>query len=153
MTAGARSEAEFSTDRGQRVLPAWRLEADDVDGPIWVLDPDLAVQAWEPEEPPLSPPPFEGRPHRSISAVLGPDGRTLAFHFTGAPPLVEEYPRAEVVESAQAVTVAPVARDIGPPGPRALVGSRREVVVELEEPLGTRVLVDLDGSPAEVIVP
>lgn len=72
--------------------------------------------------------------------------------LAGADPSFEEYPRAEVLESAQALTVVPVARDIGPPGPRHLVvvGHRREVEVQLAQPLGARVLVDLDGSAAEV---
>jgi len=59
---------------------------------------------------------------RLIGATLHPDGRTLTFHFIGADPSFEEYPRAEVVESAQALTVVPIARDIGPPGFRHLVG-------------------------------
>jgi len=59
---------------------------------------------------------------RLIGATLHPDGRNLTFHFIGADPSFEEYPRAEVVESAQALTVVPIARDIGPPGFRHLVG-------------------------------
>jgi len=33
------------------------------------------------------------------------------------------------------------------------LATRREVEVQLAQPLNTRVLVDLDGSAAEVIVP
>lgn len=148
ITAGHRCEAEFRTDRGRRVLHAWRLEADDANGPIWLLDPELAAQAWAPPHPA----PSDGGSHRSIGATLHPDGRTLTFRFVGADPSFEEYPRAEVVESAQAVAVVPMARDIGSPGLRFFVGHRREVEVQLAQPLNTRVLVDLDGSAAEVIV-
>jgi len=152
ITGAARSETEFLTDRGRRVLPAWRLTVSNANGPIWVLDPDVASQAWAPEEPPSLPPPFQGSPHRSISATVGPDDRTLTFYFTGADAAFEEYTGAELVESAQAIAVVPVVRDIGPSGPRRLVGHRREVAVGLNELLGRRVLVDLDGSPGQVTV-
>ena len=61
-----------------------------------------------------------------------------------------EYPSAEVIETSEAVTLLPVARDIGPPGWRALPSQVREVVAELARPLVGRVLVDLDGSPVVV---
>jgi hypothetical protein len=45
---------------------------------------------------------------------------------------------------------SPVAKDVGPPGPRILPGYTHEVVVKLGQPLGARVIVDLHGNPCEV---
>lgn len=154
ITGATRSEVGFWTDRGRRALAAWRLEADDVDGAIWVLDPDVASRAWAPREPPATPRPALQTPRGDpgARAVLDSDDQTLTFRFTGALPSYEQYPRAEVIESHQAVAIVPVAKDVGPPGPRRLPGYGHEVVVRLKQPLGARVLVDLHGNPGEVSV-
>jgi len=151
VTEAVRAYAEFLTDRGSRRLPAWRLHAEEAIGPIWVLAPD--VERWSRPDPPTRAAPFPGSPHRAVGADAEPDGMTLHFSFVGGPPLVTEYPSAEVIETREAVAVLPVTRDIGPPGPRALPGHRREVVAKLAEPLGGRVLVDLDSSPVIVSSP
>jgi hypothetical protein len=145
IVGATRSQAGFWTDRGLRRLPAWRLEADGATGPIWVLDPELAPTPWEP-----------GRPssisrHRNISAVLGADGQTLTFSFVGAVPEIVEYAGADTVESDRAVAVVPLATYVGPPASfHTAVGRWREVAVRLGNPLGARVLVDLDSTPGEV---
>lgn len=154
ITGAARSETEFWTDRGRRMLPAWRLQSDGLDSAIWVLDPEVASLAWVPREPPATPRPALQTPRGDpgARAVLGPDDHTLTFSFTGALPRYEHYPRAEVIESRQAVAIVPVAKDVGPPGPRILPGYGHKVVVHLGQPLGARVFVDLHGNPGEVNV-
>ncbi len=45
--SAVRADTEFVTDRGRRRLPAWRLDAADALGPIWVLDPDVDPAEYE----------------------------------------------------------------------------------------------------------
>jgi hypothetical protein len=151
LVGASRSTTEFSTDRGRRELPAWRLDTDATSGPIWVLDPDIASQAWAPENPTSTARP-PGTPREGLGDHARPeaDGRTLTFYFTGAPPDQEQYPRAEVIESPQAIALVPVAKDVGRPGIRILPGHGHKVVAHLQAPLGARVLVDLHGNPIEV---
>lgn len=145
-----RSQTSFATDRGPRLLPAWRLQSDDAHGYSWVLDPEIASTEWTPLQTTNPAPPFKDLPHRFISAIASPDERSLKVQFLGAAPTIEDYSRAEVVESSKAIAVVPIARHIGPHGPYRLAGHTRELRVELAMPLGARVLVDLDGTPAEV---
>jgi hypothetical protein len=148
VTDAVKLHAEFLTDRGRRSLPAWRLRAEDAIGPIWALAPE--VERWSRPDPPTRVAPLSGSPHRAGEGWIEADGVTLHFHFSGDPSSVTEYPSAEVIETSEAVTVLPVARDIGPPGWRALPGQGREVVAKLARPLVGRVLVDLDASPVVV---
>ena len=77
----------------------------------------------------------------------------IAATFSGYPLDVADYDRAEVVESSRAVAVVPVPRLRVRPGTAIrAIGCERHVDVRLEEPLGARVLVDVDASPAEVRV-
>jgi hypothetical protein len=148
ITSARESEAEFWTDRGRRRLPAWRLECEHANGPVWVLAPELAAQTWSPGPPAQRPP---GSSHLRFSAVASADERTLRLSFIGGPPAFADYPRAEVVESDRAVAIVPVEKDLLAPGtPRAAVGCLRVVDANLARPLGARVLVDLDASPCEV---
>ena len=150
ITQASPDTAEFSTDRGRREFPAWRLGGPEVDT-FWGLDPAIAAARWQPPEP-APPKPFDGLPHRAGSAVRDRDGWTLHFTFVGAPPEYVEYPSAEVIETRQAIVVLPLARYVGPPGPGWIpaVGYDRTVTVRLARPLGGRVLVDLDASPVTV---
>jgi hypothetical protein len=151
ITHAQADRAEFSTDRGRRELPAWRLTGPEVDGPFWILDQAIASQRWTPPAP-APEPPFDRRgPHRAGSALIEDSGLVLHFTFAGAPPEYAEYPSAEVIETDQAVVVLPVERDIGPPGPRFAVGYGRTVIANLARPLGDRVLIDLDASPVMVV--
>jgi hypothetical protein len=153
ITEAAPAQTEFVTDRGRRLLPAWRLTAIDALGPIWVLDPDLAPGEWQPAEPPAIPrptlqtPPFD--PGRYVEA--GPGDATLTLHFMGALPEYERYRAAEVIESAKAVAIVPKAEDIGPPGARILPGYGHQVTVKLASPIGPRVFVDLHGHARQVL--
>jgi hypothetical protein len=152
ITEATSGSAAFHTDRGRREFPAWRLGGPDVDGHFWVLDPAVAASRWKPPEP-APPRPFQGQPHRSGSAVIEPDGRTLRFTFVGGVPTLFDYPAAEVIETDQAVVVLPVERYVGPPGPGfvAALGCGRTVTVTLARPLGRRVVVDLDATPITVL--
>ncbi|MGC2206997.1 MAG: hypothetical protein WA724_03995 [Candidatus Dormiibacterota bacterium] len=133
-------------------LSAWQLEGDQTNGPIWVLDPELASSAWAPTLA-VSDPTAIHPPHgRTIEATtVGQDGDRLRVSFTGGSPRCVEYLSAEVLESERAVVVLPVAHDIGPPGFRTMQGYIRDVVAELGGPLGDRVLVDVDASPVAVL--
>jgi hypothetical protein len=147
--AGALQEIEFMTDRGPRRLPAWGLSAHDVVGAIWVLDPD--VSDWTPAtDAAPSRPQVQGPGHRGGMPVeVGQDDRSMLVHWLGGAPSRERYPTAEVVESSTAVAVVPVGEDIGPPGPRTAVGYVHRVRAVLREPLGVRVLIDLNGNPQQ----
>jgi hypothetical protein len=89
--------------------------------------------------------------HRSFRSQIEPDGHTLHFEFTGGPPEWVDYPSSEVIESDRAVAVIPVEHDHGPPGARRAIGHTREIVGHLQKKLGTRVLVNLDASPVQVV--
>jgi hypothetical protein len=151
LTHGERSEKIFSTDRGQRALPAWRFEGEELLGVLWVLDPEVAAMQWKPVEPPQQPAPTDGRLHRSFRSKIEPDGHTLHFEFTGGPSEWVDYPSSEVIESDHAVAVIPVEHDHGPPGARRAIGYGREVVVQLRSRFGNRVLVNLDARPVSVL--
>jgi hypothetical protein len=155
ITDAGRSETDFRTDRGRLRLPAWRLQADGVLGPIWVLDPETEPREWRLPEPPPTPRPDLQSPRVDLGArvELGPDEFTLTVHFMGALPQYEQYPRAEVIESAQAVAIVPIAKDVGSSDGRirVLPGHTHQVTVRLEQPLGDRVFVDLDGNAREVL--
>jgi hypothetical protein len=151
VTAARKREALFRTDRGPRTIPAWQLEADGLDGSVWVADPE-PNPIWEPQRPPRIPPPFPGSPHRLTGAVLAGDQRTLTVSFVGAPANRKSYCGGQIIESDTALAIVPFAAGIGRLARwQTAVGMQREVTVLLDRPLGRRVLVDLDSTPAEVL--
>ena len=151
ITAATRSEAIFPTDRGPRTIPAWELTAEGVNGSIWVADPERP-SLWEPDPASRPKRPFDGSPHRSISAVVEADQLILTVSFTGSPTNVMSYAGGTVIESDTAVAIVPAATYVGPAARfRTAAGQQREVTVHLDRPLGPRVLVDLDATPAEVL--
>lgn len=147
----ALEETEFRTDRGPRRLPAWRLSAQDALGPIWVLAPDVAdwkpASDGAPAQPQVPGPGYSG----GMPVEVGADDRSLVVHWLGGAPSCERYQHAEVVESRTAVAAVPVGEDIGPAGPRTAVGYVHRVPGVLSEPLGARVVVDLNGNPREAL--
>ncbi len=145
-----KAETSFSTDRGKRVLSAWRFEGTELLGVLWVIDPEIAANQWKPVEPPKQPAPTAGRAPRPVRARIESDGHTLHVEFTGGNPKWVDYPRSEVTESDHAIAVSPIGIDHGPPGPRLALGYRREVVVQLKSRLGNRVLIDLNARPVAV---
>jgi len=151
LSDGTKAETTFSTDRGQRMLSAWRFHGEELLGLLWVLDPEIAASQWRPLETPDQPAPAGRHVHRSFRSRIETDDHTLHFEFTGGSPDWVDYPASEVVESDQAVAVIPVELDHGPPGPRRAIGYRREAVFQLRSPFGDRVLVNLDASPVSVV--
>lgn len=149
LNGGTKSETSFSTDRGPRLLPAWRFQSEDLLGPLWVIDSEVAASRWKPTAPPR-PAPSGARLYRSTRSNIEADDRTLHFEFTGGDPRWVDFPTSEVIETEQAVVIIPIEDDHGPPGPRRLVGHRREVVAHLQHHLANRVLVNLDASPVTV---
>ncbi|HEV2369525.1 MAG TPA: hypothetical protein VGR90_06595 [Acidimicrobiales bacterium] len=144
-----RGATEFSTDRGRRRLAAWSFGGSELLGPLWVLDPDVAAARWEPAAPAeLAAPGVVS--HLFHRGQIDADERTLHLQFTGPAPEWVDYPSTEVFESFQAVTAVPHGHDHGPSRPRRAVGHLREVVITLADPLGNRVVINLDGSPVEV---
>jgi hypothetical protein len=149
VVAAERSEAEFATDRGHQRLPAWRLEAADALGPIWVLTGEAQARCWSPS---TSAGQERIGPHMLRSGTVGADGRELAVEFTGGSERLFRYD-AEVIETPAAVCVVPLPRMTARLAPGTAItaeGHLRKVRVTLAEPLGGRVLADLDGSPVPV---
>jgi hypothetical protein len=144
-------ESEFQTDRGPRRAPAWRLTAEDALGPIWVLDPD--VVDWQPAADAGGSPPDLQTPGQDPAARVdvGADQHSMVVHWLGASPAFERYPKAEVVDSAEAFAVVPVGVDIGPPGARTLAGFVHRVPAALRDPVGARVYVNLHGHAGRVV--
>ncbi len=146
ITGAERASATFDTDRGPRQLPAWRVHIDGVNGPVSVLDPEIARDAAGPEG-------IDGITGTDMRARLGTDAHTVILEFLGSPPRYTEYPRAVVLESPAAVTVIPVPHELLE-GDRLLYGQHREVTVCLRDPLGARVAVDYrSGCPITVDTP
>ncbi len=149
VTAAVRSETEFATDRGPRLRAAWRVVAIDTLGPIWVLSREVLSHCWSPPEMPGEGP---AGPHMLSTGRVGPDRCQLVVGFVGGSDDLYRYD-AEVVESATAVCVVSLGRLTGefPAGTMIpAIGHPRQIVVTLAEPLGGRVLVNLDGSPVSV---
>lgn len=144
------AEAAFATDRGRQVLPAWRVEAVDARGPIWVLAEEVLSRCWS---PPVVPDDEASGPHILVRARIDPTGRDLAVDFVGGSETLFDY-EAETVETRTAVTVVPQQRIKRTLPSRTAItaeGHPRRVHVRLKEPLGSRVLVNLDGTPVEAV--
>ncbi len=142
----------FSTDRGPRLLPAWRFEGEELLGTISVVDPDTGTRSWKPAEPPERAAPSGVGVYRSSQSRIEVDDHTIHFTFIGGDPRWVDYSDGQVIESDQAVAVIPTEIDHGPPGPRRLVGHQREVAVQLGRRFGNGVLVNLDAGPVEVVL-
>jgi hypothetical protein len=149
VSSAARAEAQFESDRGLVLLPAWKIAIDDVPGVFVVLDPEVVAQAW----------PADGAVnagHRGYDVAYGDtDGSAFTLSFVGSPHVYTDHrPPLRVHGSPGAVVVGlPVAIDISGGGPRELYAQRREVTVEFRESLGDRVLVNPFGLPVPVLHP
>jgi hypothetical protein len=152
VTAATLAVADFATDRGLQTLPAWRVDAADTLGPIWVLTQDTFRRCWWPRA--LRDDEQSG-PHLLAKGTPDPDGQALRVEFVGGSEALFYYD-VEIIETSTAVTVVPLRRLIRklPPGTSIkLDGHIREVHVRLTRPLGGRVLVNLDGAPVAVTPP
>jgi hypothetical protein len=146
MSDATLEEFEFKTDRGQRLLPAWRVRAQGIHEPIWVLDPAIEGLIWKPTDKSMA-----HLYHGGSSASTGGDNCTITMAFVGSPVEYADYPDAHVYETSGAVAIEPVVVDKLAPGQaRLAIGARREVTVVLSEPLGAKVLLDQQGSPVVV---
>lgn len=149
VTTATLASTGYCTDRGRLQLPAWEVRANDVPEPIWVLDPSVSEQAWQPPAPYV--PDWPGS-----TAVVEADGCTVTMTFTGSP--YEDYPGAEILESGAAVAIVPTPVLIPMPASTSgapvrglpLVGQARQITVTLAEALAGRVLLDDLGSPVMV---
>lgn len=143
---------EVNTDRGFRELRAWRLSGPEIVEYVWIVDPPVVVASWPRPEQPSPPVHLAGTSHLLLEARLDKDRRTLIVAIIGGAE-AEAQIRATVVETHAAVAIIP------PSSPEPSVhahawatpvGKRKLITVTLAEPLGNRVLVDLDGSPCTV---
>ncbi|MDR2987285.1 MAG: hypothetical protein LBV34_20860 [Nocardiopsaceae bacterium] len=149
VTTATPASTKFCTDRGRLELPAWEVRATDVRESIWVLDPSLSEQAWQPPAPYV--PDWPGS-----TAVLKADGRTVTMTFSGSP--YADYPDAAIVEAGAAVAIVPTPVFIAPDtsassamqGGMPLVGQARRITISLARALDGRVLLDDSGSPVMV---
>ena len=142
-------QATFGTDRGPRLLPAWRFDLEHVADPVRVLA--VAKKArWSVGETAPTASDFQ-------ASVTG-DGRTLNYGFFGTPavpgPCGADY-TGSAAESATAVVVT--VRQVPPDSARnsstqacPAIAAARSVVLHLAAPLGGRVLLTVDGAPIPV---
>ncbi len=155
LTRAERSETEFWTDRGRRILSAWRIESSGARGVIWALDEAARGKCWVPPPSPDAP---ERKPHNlSLQcATLLVDGVTLRVRFRGELESMVAY-HASVLETSTAVCVLPVESPLQNEArataswPLVADSHSRELTVRLDRPLGARVLVGLGGHPVVVL--
>jgi hypothetical protein len=148
VTGVLRTQAEFLTDRGPRSLPAWSVTFRGSFGRVIVLHPPVAARGWWPD----GLPPAARRD--DCQAQLLDDGQTLTVTFEG---WGDDYPRLELYESQSAVVFHPVV--VAAPMPfldehTVMVEppiTRQQLTASLAEPLGARVLLDIDGYPLPVL--
>jgi hypothetical protein len=151
ITAVKLGTATFSTDRGQRSLPAWVFRFAGVPDPASVLA-IAPANRW-----PKAPRPSQDT--GDLAARIAPGGDTVTLTFIGAEagtgPCSAQY-AAAIAQSSTAVVVS--VREIpsatsqpAPSGDVAMgcddMGHRRELTVTLTPGLGGRVLIDSYGAP------
>jgi hypothetical protein len=152
ITHAGTGHGEFATDRGRVSLPAWWIQGPKTLGPIWVLDP--GVVRWRPADNAAGPPPplaVPGALRMPWPLELDPDRRSILIPWLGSHPIVETFPRAELVETPTAVAAVPTRKDMGYRGWVTAVGIRHDIQARLRDPLGNRVFVDLLGNPVPVL--
>lgn len=129
------------------MLPAWKVEAADTLGPIWVLTDQARQRCWDPPPPVAA----ERGSHTLDHATIEADGTTLTVFFTGSSPKHFGY-RAE---TTAALTVVPLGHllpgETFMTGPVAAVGHPRKGEVRLASPLDGRVLVNPNATPVPVL--
>lgn len=155
---------EFRTDRGNRPLPAYRIEFSGSrfrpgrapnpksEGagfpPMYALDPQVEATTWWPPDLDSS---YRGGLRHLPPAVLVDGERTVRVTVNGSPPAYTDMRVSDVLESRTAALL--VIHETPRPGveaiPLAAVG--RLLIARLSKPLGARVLLQQDGIPIEVI--
>jgi hypothetical protein len=143
-------QASFGTDRGPRLLPAWRFRLDQVRDPVQVLAVD-SKYLWRST--------VGGSTRMDLGASLSEDGLSADVSFWGSRPGLgpcgAEY-TGDVVESRTAVLVTPRQVKPNPQGSTSsqvvctAMAAKRTVTVRLSAPLGARVLVTPEGAAVSV---
>ncbi len=134
ITSVEMGSAEFETDRGRRILPAWLHQLEEVEQPVAVL----AVDRHEIFDHPAPPPAQRAR----FTACPGQDDLTIEVGLVGGPPQRTSY-AAKVVEARHAIAIEVYALPSdSPPIPTQAVGYQRTVTARLHTPVGERVLID-----------
>jgi hypothetical protein len=140
VTAAIAEDAEFETDRGMQLLPAWRLTITGMEADCLVLDPDC--RGWWPRG-------VDGERLRQAGALPGfvaVDDVSVEVHVGLV--CAEDLPTIEFTETQTAVLY-----DRAPPDPglKPTFGLlTRRVSATLPSPLGNRVLIDGRGVPTVV---
>jgi len=139
--------ARFDTDRGPRLLPAWRFGLAKVTGPVWVLAIDPKT-LWTAKATAATDLGFRATP--------AADGRSLTLDFIGGP---DEPTACGIAYTASAVESATAVVVVLHDEPRARAdgevvcdgaGHRRTVPLQLADALGGRVLLTPYGVPMPV---
>jgi hypothetical protein len=132
--------ASFSTERGQRILPAWAFSVRGLDNPVDVLAlPDSRVF--------IPPTPWDGE-----NATVSDRGRMIRVGFVGGhagnKPCDDSYTVGSVADNhAVAFWIVDHPVKTGRSLICSTVGYPRIVVIRLEKPLGARALVNSYGAP------
>jgi len=135
--------ARFSTDRGAQQLPAWLVSFDGVTGSAAILAVDRRV-VW-----PVGDPVADR--HSAITAQGALGDSTLRVSVIGGEPpcgyephvVATEYAHDVVLDVANPVAPShPSTTSSGPPRACTAIGHSWTVVVDLQRPLGGRVLID-----------
>ncbi|MEO7261861.1 MAG: hypothetical protein ABI047_11510 [Jatrophihabitantaceae bacterium] len=148
------TRANFGTDRGLQLLPAWQFTLAGVtdsvrvfavaQSPLWPAKPSEVTAAQE-------------------QASIAADDQSVTYSFVGGPtgpsPCGVEY-KAKVTESPTAAMINVAEVTPNPAGGSTsadqacdAVGYERTVTVRLAAPLGNRVLLNAQGSPLSAVKP
>ncbi|HEV7193031.1 MAG TPA: hypothetical protein VGN35_07465 [Jatrophihabitantaceae bacterium] len=137
--------AAFATDRGTQTLPAWRFTLATVNDPAYVL-------AVDPSE--IWPRPVGIYPGNEQEYVqISTDRHTVTLHFIGAQPGSGPCGANYSAQAYQGRTVIAVNAKAVPqkatsgPVMCTAIGYDRTVDIRLDQPLGNRVVTDLQGNP------
>ena len=123
----------FTTDRGQRELPAWALRFRHVEGEVKVI----ALS----DEHLFAPPP--GANLWPPLGVIGTEDATeVRVHFTAGPPARQAFDAITVEDDTGVAVILRMVRDDRVAGIQAAVGHRQETTVGLSRPIGHRVVID-----------
>jgi hypothetical protein len=147
-----KTTAVFRTDRGPRQLTAWQITTDGVTGTVVALDREALDSCWRPTMSRVGVTLKVAARYDVDGAELRSGGLSLLYRFIG-PDLGTRSYSASVAETRTAVTVIPVPSVSAPSrysGWAPLKLCTQTIVVRLNEALGNRVVVDLNGHPIEV---
>jgi hypothetical protein len=134
--------APFWCDRGQRELPAYRVQMTGLQGACTILAPD--VDCWWATD--------EADQRRGPGSPATVDDDSFTIHFPAFGGVLTEFHRAEYQEHASYVVGRAITSERRVPSGTAVVavGVIRTVSGRLSAPLGGRVLLHTSGQPLAV---